>query len=146
MEGWNETDPTHRWRSKADAKCLARPRWRCAKDLGCVLLLEHIRVLIPAHILLLERVSYYTSLARPRRRCANSHRGLDVRCVLSLECVLLLECTLLLECVRLLECVLLLGAPMRIALLTWESLHTIAVGGVAPHVTELAAGVDRVCV
>ena len=35
---------------------------------------------------------------------------------------------------------------MRIALLTWESLHTIAVGGVAPHVTELAAGVARVCV
>eukprot|EP00802_Teleaulax_amphioxeia_P005489 Tamp_05493.p1 GENE.Tamp_05493~~Tamp_05493.p1 ORF type:complete len:700 (+),score=90.02 Tamp_05493:299-2398(+) len=35
------------------------------------------------------------------------------------------------------------GAPMRIALLTWESLHTIAVGGVSPHVTELAAGLER---
>jgi len=32
------------------------------------------------------------------------------------------------------------GVPLRIAFLTWESLHTIAVGGVAPHVTELAAG------
>jgi glycosyltransferase involved in cell wall biosynthesis len=28
---------------------------------------------------------------------------------------------------------------MRIAILTWESLHSIAVGGVAPHVTELTA-------
>jgi len=35
------------------------------------------------------------------------------------------------------------GRPLRIALLTWESLHTIAVGGVAPHVTELAAGLER---
>ena len=35
------------------------------------------------------------------------------------------------------------GMPLRIALLTWESLHTIAVGGVAPHVTELAAGLER---
>lgn len=35
------------------------------------------------------------------------------------------------------------GKPLRIALLTWESLHTIAVGGVAPHVTELAAGLER---
>ena len=32
---------------------------------------------------------------------------------------------------------------MRIALLTWESLHSIAVGGVAPHVSELAAGLYR---
>lgn len=35
------------------------------------------------------------------------------------------------------------GRPLRVALLTWESLHTIAVGGVAPHVTELAAGLER---
>jgi len=35
------------------------------------------------------------------------------------------------------------GVPLRIAFLTWESLHTIAVGGVAPHVTELAAGLER---
>ncbi len=32
---------------------------------------------------------------------------------------------------------------MRIALLSWESLHSIAVGGVAVHVTELAAAFDR---
>jgi glycosyltransferase involved in cell wall biosynthesis len=32
---------------------------------------------------------------------------------------------------------------MRIALFTWESLHSIAVGGVAVHVTELAAGLQR---
>lgn len=32
---------------------------------------------------------------------------------------------------------------MRIALFTWESLHSVAVGGVAPHVTELAAGLCR---
>ena len=32
---------------------------------------------------------------------------------------------------------------MRIALLTWESLHSVAVGGVAVHVTELAAALDR---
>jgi glycosyltransferase involved in cell wall biosynthesis len=32
---------------------------------------------------------------------------------------------------------------MRIALLSWESLHSIAVGGVAVHVTELAAGLER---
>lgn len=32
---------------------------------------------------------------------------------------------------------------MRIALLSWESLHSIAVGGVASHVTELAAGLQR---
>jgi glycosyltransferase involved in cell wall biosynthesis len=32
---------------------------------------------------------------------------------------------------------------MTIALCAWESLHSIAVGGVAPHVTELAAGLVR---
>ncbi|KAL8426333.1 hypothetical protein ACSSS7_008162 [Eimeria intestinalis] len=32
---------------------------------------------------------------------------------------------------------------MRIALFAWESLHTHAVGGVAPHVTELAAALAR---
>jgi len=32
---------------------------------------------------------------------------------------------------------------MRIALLSWESLHSIAVGGVAPHVSELAASLTR---
>jgi len=32
---------------------------------------------------------------------------------------------------------------MRIALLTWESLHSIRVGGIAPHVTELAAALER---
>jgi glycosyltransferase involved in cell wall biosynthesis len=32
---------------------------------------------------------------------------------------------------------------MRIALLAWESLHSIAVGGVAAHVTELAAAFRR---
>jgi glycogen synthase len=32
---------------------------------------------------------------------------------------------------------------MRIALLSWESLHSIAVGGVAAHVTELAAALQR---
>ncbi|MCL5024591.1 MAG: glycosyltransferase family 4 protein [Nitrospirae bacterium] len=32
---------------------------------------------------------------------------------------------------------------MRIALLCWESLHSIAVGGVAVHVTELAAALER---
>eukprot|EP00929_Paragymnodinium_shiwhaense_P052141 TRINITY_DN26130_c0_g1_i1.p1 TRINITY_DN26130_c0_g1~~TRINITY_DN26130_c0_g1_i1.p1 ORF type:complete len:385 (+),score=64.80 TRINITY_DN26130_c0_g1_i1:83-1237(+) len=32
---------------------------------------------------------------------------------------------------------------MRIALLSWESLHSIAVGGVAQHVTELAAALQR---
>ena len=30
-----------------------------------------------------------------------------------------------------------------IAICAWESLHTIAVGGVAPHVTEIAAGLAR---
>lgn len=32
---------------------------------------------------------------------------------------------------------------MRIALLSWESLHSIHVGGVAVHVTELAAALER---
>lgn len=32
---------------------------------------------------------------------------------------------------------------LKIALFAWESLHTHAVGGVAPHVTELAAGLSR---
>ena len=32
---------------------------------------------------------------------------------------------------------------MRIAILSWESLHSIAVGGVGVHVTELAAAIDR---
>lgn len=33
---------------------------------------------------------------------------------------------------------------MKIALLSWESLHGVAVGGVAAHVTELAAGLTRI--
>ncbi len=32
---------------------------------------------------------------------------------------------------------------MRIAILTWESLHSISVGGVAVHTTELAAALER---
>jgi glycosyltransferase involved in cell wall biosynthesis len=32
---------------------------------------------------------------------------------------------------------------MRIAMFSWESLHSIAVGGIAPHVTELAAALQR---
>ena len=32
---------------------------------------------------------------------------------------------------------------MKIALLSWESLHSIAVGGIAPHVTELAAALNQ---
>jgi len=32
---------------------------------------------------------------------------------------------------------------MRIAILSWESLHSVAVGGVAVHVTELAAAMER---
>ncbi len=32
---------------------------------------------------------------------------------------------------------------MRIGIVSWESLHSIAVGGVAAHVTELAAGLAR---
>lgn len=32
---------------------------------------------------------------------------------------------------------------LKIAMFAWESLHSIAVGGVAPHLTELAAGLER---
>jgi len=32
---------------------------------------------------------------------------------------------------------------MRVAMLSWESLHSIAVGGMAAHVTELAAALER---
>jgi hypothetical protein len=32
---------------------------------------------------------------------------------------------------------------MRIALLSWESLHSMPVGGVGAHVTELAAALER---
>ncbi|MCK5493014.1 MAG: glycosyltransferase, partial [Candidatus Omnitrophica bacterium] len=32
---------------------------------------------------------------------------------------------------------------MRIALFSWESLHSISVGGVAFHVTELACALER---
>ena len=32
---------------------------------------------------------------------------------------------------------------MRIALLSWETLHSIPVGGVGVHVTELAAALER---
>lgn len=31
----------------------------------------------------------------------------------------------------------------KIAIFAWESLHSIAVGGVAPHLTELSAGLER---
>lgn len=31
----------------------------------------------------------------------------------------------------------------KIAMFSWESLHSIAVGGIAPHLTELAAGLER---
>lgn len=32
---------------------------------------------------------------------------------------------------------------MKIAMFSWETLHTVSVGGVAVHVTELAAGLER---
>jgi hypothetical protein len=32
---------------------------------------------------------------------------------------------------------------MRIAMLSWESLHSVSLGGVAVHVTELAAALER---
>ncbi len=32
---------------------------------------------------------------------------------------------------------------MRIAILSWESLHTVAIGGISAHVTELAASLER---
>lgn len=35
------------------------------------------------------------------------------------------------------------GGGLKVALCSWESLHSVAVGGVAPHVTELAAGLSR---
>jgi glycogen synthase len=35
------------------------------------------------------------------------------------------------------------GLIMRVALLSWESLHSIAVGGLGVHVTELAAALAR---
>eukprot|EP00917_Polyrhabdina_sp_WS-2016_P022588 GHVP01048996.1.p1 GENE.GHVP01048996.1~~GHVP01048996.1.p1 ORF type:complete len:1408 (+),score=232.72 GHVP01048996.1:40-4263(+) len=38
---------------------------------------------------------------------------------------------------------LLARRPLKVALFSWESLYTHAVGGVAPHVTELAAGLAR---
>ncbi|CAE7437729.1 unnamed protein product, partial [Symbiodinium pilosum] len=33
--------------------------------------------------------------------------------------------------------------PLKIAMLSWETLHTIAAGGVAPHVTELAGALHK---
>lgn len=33
--------------------------------------------------------------------------------------------------------------PLRVALLSWESLHSISIGGVAVHVTELASALER---
>jgi len=36
-----------------------------------------------------------------------------------------------------------MNQKMRIAMFSWESLHSIAVGGIAPHVTELAAALQR---
>lgn len=32
---------------------------------------------------------------------------------------------------------------MRIAMLSWESMHSVAIGGLAPHVTELSAALQR---
>jgi glycosyltransferase involved in cell wall biosynthesis len=32
---------------------------------------------------------------------------------------------------------------MRLAMFSWETLHSFALGGVAVHVTELAAGLQR---
>jgi hypothetical protein len=32
---------------------------------------------------------------------------------------------------------------MRVALFSWESLHSINIGGLGVHVTELAAGLER---
>jgi len=32
---------------------------------------------------------------------------------------------------------------MRIAMLAWESMHSVAIGGLAPHVTELSAALQR---
>ena len=33
--------------------------------------------------------------------------------------------------------------PLRIALLSWESLHSISIGGIGAHVTQLAAALER---
>jgi len=33
--------------------------------------------------------------------------------------------------------------PLRIAILSWESLHSISIGGIAVHVTELASALER---
>ncbi|MDF2956508.1 MAG: Glycosyltransferase involved in cell wall bisynthesis [Candidatus Alkanophagales archaeon MCA70_species_1] len=35
------------------------------------------------------------------------------------------------------------GSEMRVAMFSWESLHSIRVGSVAAHVTELAAALER---
>ena len=32
---------------------------------------------------------------------------------------------------------------MRVAMFSWESLHSISIGGLGVHVTELAAGLER---
>jgi 6-phosphogluconate dehydrogenase len=32
---------------------------------------------------------------------------------------------------------------MRVALFSWESLHSISIGGLGVHVSELAAGFER---
>eukprot|EP00931_Biecheleriopsis_adriatica_P014933 TRINITY_DN11708_c0_g2_i1.p1 TRINITY_DN11708_c0_g2~~TRINITY_DN11708_c0_g2_i1.p1 ORF type:complete len:2023 (-),score=410.01 TRINITY_DN11708_c0_g2_i1:153-6221(-) len=44
-----------------------------------------------------------------------------------------------LACAEASEEVVVSKKPLKIAMLAWETLHTIAVGGVAPHVTELSA-------
>lgn len=35
------------------------------------------------------------------------------------------------------------ATPLRIALLSWETMHSVSVGGIAVHVTELAAALQR---
>jgi hypothetical protein len=35
------------------------------------------------------------------------------------------------------------GEKMKIAMFSWETLHSITVGGIAPVVTELAAALER---
>src|SRR5206468_1329470 len=40
-------------------------------------------------------------------------------------------------------CALIVNRKMRIAMLSWESLHSICVGGVGVHVTELGAALER---
>eukprot|EP00923_Selenidium_pygospionis_P054163 GHVN01094347.1.p1 GENE.GHVN01094347.1~~GHVN01094347.1.p1 ORF type:complete len:1269 (-),score=245.04 GHVN01094347.1:175-3981(-) len=49
----------------------------------------------------------------------------------------------LLSCVECSDTSLFGRRPLKIAMFAWESLHTHSVGGVAPHVTELAAGMAR---